>query len=298
MAEDAMTAGPVACVWDLKAELGEGPNWVDREQALWFTDIKKLSLHRFDPATGSSTTSEAGSFPGFVLPAAGGGFVAGLQIGLAFFDPVSGGYDTMVRVEPDLPGNRLNDAAVDASGHLWFGTMDNAEEAPSGRFYRLGDDGSVEARGPGCCITNGPAFSPDGRLGYFVDTLAKRVHVIEVGPGGTLGEPRLFCEIEEGAGYPDGPSVDAEGNVWLGLYGGWGARRYSPAGELLEHVRFPVANVTKIALGGPDLKTAFATTARQGLSAAEIEAQPLAGGLFTFRVDVPGLPTREITAGL
>ena len=113
-----------------------------------------------------------------------------------------------------------------------------------------------------------------------------------------LGRGRTFCTIEDGAGFPDGPSVDAEGCVWIGLYGGWAARRYSPAGELLEAVRFPVANITKIAFGGDDLKTAFATTARQGMSAEDIAAQPLAGSLFAFAVDVPGPSPVAIREGV
>jgi sugar lactone lactonase YvrE len=84
--------------------------------------------------------------------------------------------------------------------------------------------------------------------------------------------------------------VDAEGCIWVGMYGGWQALRHSPAGELIERVRFPVANITKIAFGGPDLRTAYATTARQLLSAEALGRQPQAGDLFCFEVDVPGLP--------
>ena len=91
-------------------------------------------------------------------------------------------------------------------------------------------------------------------------------------------------------GYPDGPSVDSEGCVWISLYAGSEARRYSPAGELVRRVKFPVANITKIAFGGANLKTAYATTARQMLTAEQIEAQPQAGDLFSFQVDVPGVP--------
>jgi sugar lactone lactonase YvrE len=91
--------------------------------------------------------------------------------------------------------------------------------------------------------------------------------------------------------------VDAEGCVWTGLFAGWGARRYSPAGELVEVVRFPVANVTKLAFGGEDLTTVYATTAWKGLSLAERETQPLAGGVFRFEADTPGLPQNEVRLG-
>ncbi len=104
----------------------------------------------------------------------------------------------------------------------------------------------------------------------------------------------MFAVIEEGAGYPDGLAVDADGCVWTGLFAGWGVRRYSPRGELLNFVRFPCANVTKIAFGGKGLTTAYATTAWKGLTPSQREEQPLAGGLFCFSVATPGLPQQEV----
>src|SRR3546814_8047656 len=100
--------------------------------------------------------------------------------------------------------------------------------------------------------------------------------------------------IEDGAGHPDGATCDSAGNVWIGLFGGWGARCYAPDGTLLHHIEFPVSNVTKIALGGPDLKTAYATTAAKGLSEDELARQPLAGGLFAFTVEIPGVAANPV----
>jgi sugar lactone lactonase YvrE len=289
-------AGEPVSVWNVAAELGEGPVWVERDKALWFTDIKKKKIHRFDPASGGKTSFEAPEFVGFALPAAGGGFVAGLQSGLYHFDEASGDFRPLAEVEPDLPANRLNDATVDPSGRLWFGTMDNDEVAETGAVYRLGDDGRPVDVGGHCCITNGPAVSPDGRTLYHIDTLGKTVFACTIAEDGSLADRRIFCTID--VGYPDGPSVDAEGCVWIGLYSGWSARRYSPAGKLLQTVRFPVANITKIAFGGDGLRTAFATTARQGLSVEELERQPQAGNLFAFEVDVPGISAMEVKRGL
>jgi sugar lactone lactonase YvrE len=176
--------------------------------------------------------------------------------------------------------------------------MDDGETADTGKLYRLAEDGRAVAAGPHCCITNGPVASPDGRVLYPVDTLARRIWRYDVASTGELSGGDVLVEIAEGEGHPDGITVDAEGCLWVGLYGGWGARRYSPTGELLQHVEFPVGNVTKIALGGPDLRTAYATTASKQLDPAELAKQPLAGGLFAFRVDVPGLPAPEVRIGL
>jgi sugar lactone lactonase YvrE len=146
----------------------------------------------------------------------------------------------------------------------------------------------------GYVVTNGPAASPDGRTLYHTDTLGRVIYAFDMDEDGGLANRRVFARIEDGAGYPDGPAVDVEGCLWTGLFGGWSARRYSPAGELLQMVRFPVANVTKLAFGGPDLKQAFATTARKGLSPAELAQQPLAGAVFSFETAAPGQPQHAV----
>jgi sugar lactone lactonase YvrE len=277
---------PVA-VWNVGAVLGEGPVWVERDRALWFTDIKGRKVHRFDPAAGTGRSWDSPEQIGFVLPAGSGGFVAGLQSGLHRFDEQDGSFSPLAAVETDQPDNRLNDGTVDAAGRLWFGTMNDAETGPTGSFYRY-QAGEVIATGiSGIPITNGPAVSPDGRILYVVDTLARTIRACDIASDGSLGSLRPFAEIARGEGNPDGPMVDSEGCVWIALYGGSEARRYSPGGELLRRVRFPVSNITKIAFGGEDLRTAFATTARHLLKAPQDQA----GDLFAFRVEVPGLPS-------
>ena len=276
--------------WEVGAQLGEGPVWVESDKALWFTDIKRQKIHRYDPATGARRSWDSPEQVGFVLPAQGGGFAVGLQSGLYRFVPETNEFHGIVEVEPDLRNNRINDGAVDSSGRLWFGTMDNEEREKTGAFYCF--DGGVLKRTnvTGITITNGPAISPDGRTLYWVDTLGGTMSACEIGDDGELGPSRLVVRIPPKEGHPDGPTVDSEGCIWISLYAGWEARRYSPDGELLRAVRFPVANITKLAFGGPGLSTAFATTARQLLKPAALEAQPLAGALFQFGAEVPGVP--------
>jgi sugar lactone lactonase YvrE len=290
-----MTSEPIS-VWNVAAELGEGPVWVERDRALWFTDIKRRRIHRYDPATGGRRSWDSPEQIGFVLPAAGGGFVAGLMSGLHRFDESTGEFALIARMEPERPNNRLNDGVVDPAGRLWFGTMDNGEKDKSGAFYRF-ERGAVVGTGlQGIAITNGPALSPDGRILYFVDTRSGTIDAADVAEDGTLGPSRPFARIDPAEGFPDGPTVDSEGCVWIALYAGWEARRYSPAGELVGRVRFPVANITKIAFGGDDLRTVYATTARQLLTPDELARQPQAGDLFEFRAEVPGLPCPLVAA--
>lgn len=288
-----MVAGASRQVCSVGATLGEGPVWVGRENALWFVDIKQQRIHRFDPARDALTSWPAPAQVGWVLPAADGGFVVGMQRGIERFDPVTGRFTPLAQPEAHLPGNRLNDATTDAHGRIWFGSMDDGETDLTGRLYSLGTDGVKDSGLPPVCITNGPSISPDGRTLYHTDTLAKVIHAVAVNDDGTLGAARAFVTIEDGAGYPDGSVVDCEGCLWTGLWGGWSARRYAPDGTLLETVKLPASNITKIAFGGPELKTAYVTSARKGLDAAALAAQPEAGDLFAFDVEVAGLPMTE-----
>jgi sugar lactone lactonase YvrE len=171
--------------------------------------------------------------------------------------------------------------------------MDDAEAEPTGGLYRLEPGAGPVLQDAGYVITNGPAFSPDGRTVYHTDTLAQAIYAFDLDGEGRLGPRRVFARMAVEHGYPDGPAVDAEGCVWTGLYGGWGLNRYAPSGELLQHVPFPCANVTKPAFGGADYRTLYATTAWQGLTPEQIQGQPLAGGLFRLRVPTPGLPPME-----
>lgn len=281
----------------VQARVGEGPIWDARAGVLWFVDVASQTVHRLDPETGARSSWPAPSKVGWVAPADGGNIIVGLAHGLYRFSPTSGQFTLLQAVETNLPGNRINDGVVDRLGRVWFGTMNEMNRAPCGRFYRF-DGRSVEDAGiRPMCITNGPAVSSDCRTLYVVDTLAGEITSYRVDEKGGLREPRAFVKVEPSEGFPDGVTCDAGGGVWLGLWGGWTARRYDAFGAPTDEVRFPVANVTKIALGGVDGRTAYATTAWEGLDGDELATQPLAGDVFTFRVLTPGIATPEVAVG-
>lgn len=284
----------VAC--PVGAQLGEGPVWHAASASLWFTDIKRHELLNFHPGSGRLRRISAPGQAGWVWPVDDGSLVAGLQTGLHRVDPDSGRFSLMMAPEPALPGNRLNDATVDQQGRLWFGSMDDAHRAATGRFWcwqrgRLHDTGLAPVP-----ITNGPAVAPDGRTLYATDTAGRCIRAVPIEADGRLGTPRLFAQLTEADGWPDGPVTDSQGALWTGVWGGGAVRRYAPDGQLQQQVRLPVTNVTKLAFGGDDLRTAYVTTARQGLDASALALQPAAGHLFSFRVDVPGLPAPLLRA--
>lgn len=282
----------VECVWRVGAVLGEGPVWSPADGGLWFVDIKGNRIHFFHEATSSTRSFETPEFAAFVFRDRRGGMVCGRRSGLYRFDPASARFDLLAQVERDLPGNRLNDGFVDADGRLWFGTMDNEHQQPTGSLYCFARNALTRVD-PGYVITNGPAMSPDGRTLYHVDTFNRCVYAFDVDSHGMLSGKRIFVKVDEPDVYPDGPAVDSLGNVWIAMWGGWSVRCHSPRGELLRTVRIPASQCTKPAFGGADLRSLYITSAAIGLSDEQRTGQPLAGALFRVRVDAPGLPANE-----
>jgi sugar lactone lactonase YvrE len=287
----AFSSTPVS-LWDVGATLGEGVLWDAARSCVWFVDIKGRRIHSCAPDGSGRRSWDAPGQVSFIVPASDGNMVCSLDDGLYRFVKADGSFVPLASVEADKPGNRFNDGHVDQYGRLWFGSMDDGEEKPTGALYRY-DGGNVACMDEGYVITNGPALSPDGRTLYHTDTLDKCVYAFDIGADGTLSNKRPFVRIE-GGGYPDGMAVDATGCVWVATFGGWRIDRFDTDGRKVGEVVFPCANITKLAFGGPDLRTVFATTARKGLSSAELAAQPLAGALFTFRSETPGLPQRAL----
>ena len=277
-------------LWDLKAELGEGPVWVGRERAVYLVDIKGHALHRYSVDDGATASWLAPDQIGFALPAEDGSLICGVKGGLYRFDPAVGRFELILPVECDRPGNRLNDGYVAPDGALWFGSMDDSEGKNTGVLYRLAR-GKLEAMDDGYCVTNGPALSPDGRTLYHHDTLAKIIYAFDW-DGVALSGKRVFATLDEP--YPDGPSVDSEGVLHVSQFFGDGIARFAADGTALAPIAFPVPTVTKASFGGDDLRTLYCTTAWMGLDAERRRANPTAGGLYSVRVETPGLPQNLI----
>lgn len=293
MRSEMVGDGP-ACVLDIAAQLGEGPIWVAEEGAVWFVDIPQSRIHRFTPENCAHQSWQAPNRVAFIVPDAQGGFVCGLPDGLHHFDPASGVFTSVLPVEKAKPGNRLNDAAVSSAGALWFGTMHDGETLPAGALYRLTrEDGSagglhLSLHDEGYTVSNGPALSADGQTLYACDSPRQMIFAFDVTPQGSLRNKRIFATLDEG--YPDGITVDEAGGLWCCVYGGGRAMRFAPDGQVTDIVRLPASFVTKLTLGGKDRRMAYVTTGRRNLSDAALAHQPQAGGLFAFRVSVPGLP--------
>ena len=279
---------PVQCVADVHAVLGEGPVWVAREAALYWVDIKGRAIFRLDSA-GAVTKWPTPLRVGSLVPRKSGGFIGGTEDGIAAIDPVAGRFEILFNPEDALPGNRFNDGKLDRQGRFWAGTMDDSERADTGVLYRVDRDLGWTAVDRGYRVTNGPAFSPDGKLMYHNDSARQRTYVFDLDSDGVASGRRVFLQFNEGDGYPDGMTVDRDGCLWIAFWDGWSVRRYAPTGEWLETVRMPVARPTSCAFGGGDFDRLFITSASIGLDEHARAMQPNAGGLFMIMPGVRGL---------
>jgi sugar lactone lactonase YvrE len=274
----------------VEAVLGEGPAWVERDQALWFVDIKSPTIFRWSEGGVDRWTPPLRI--GSLAPAARGGFVAGTESGFYFADPAAGRYEAITDPEPLLASNRFNDGKTDRSGRFWAGTMDDREEEVQGTLYRLDADLNWSAVDSGYMVTNGPAFSPDGRTMYHTDSAKRLIYAFDLDAEGVASNRRPFARFRDEHGYPDGMTVDAEGCLWVAFWDGWCIRRVSPEGDVLQVIEMPVERPTSCAFGGPLLDRLFVTSARVGLNQNALAVQPLAGALFMLETSVRGIPER------
>jgi xylono-1,5-lactonase len=280
----------VQLVADVQAVLGEGPQWLPAEQALWWVDIKGRKLFRWKNAELDQwdTPVRVGS----IIPRVSGGFIAGADQGIYAVDAEASDFKLLLQPELDRPTNRFNDGKVGRDGTLWVGTMDDQEKAASGAFYRIGAELDCRRVDDGYRVTNGPAFSPDGATIYVNDTPLQRTYSCVAREDGSLADKRLLHQFGAGEGYPDGMTVDSEGCLWIAFWGGSCVRRLSPEGEILTEVALPVSQPTSPTFGGPALDQMFVTSARVGLTDDALSMQPNAGGLFMFEPGVVGLSER------
>ena len=271
-------------------DLCEGPCWDVGSQTLVWVDILAGLVNVVDPATGSRARHELGAPVGAVAPRAAGGWVAALERGFLLLDAGWRAEGDVILAPGQGPGTRFNDGGCDPAGRFWAGTLSYDGTPEAAALYRLDPDGSVREVLGGVTNSNGIAWSPDGAQVYYVDTGLGRVDRLELDPstGAVVGRTTVVS-VPPSEGLPDGLTIDAEGHLWLALWGGGCVRRYAPDGELVLVLELPAALVTSLCFGGADLDELFITTAREGLSDADLAAQPLAGSVFRCQPGVRGL---------
>jgi sugar lactone lactonase YvrE len=268
------------------AELAEGPVWDARSGRLVWVDIPSGRIFLTDVRTGASDVIEAPLPVGAVAPRAAGGFVAALEDG--FWVVGAGPAELITRVAESRPGLRFNDGKCDPAGRFWAGTMAYDKAPRAGALYRLDPNGTARRMLDGVSISNGLAWSADGRTMYYVDTPTQRIDAFSFEPStGEISDRRPLVDIPPEHGAPDGMTVDDQGGLWVALWGGGAVHRYVD-GHVDRVTRLPVSQPTNCAFGGDNLDELFVTSSADGLSAEQRETQPLAGAVFRLRPGVRG----------
>jgi sugar lactone lactonase YvrE len=277
------------------AYLAESPIWDAGTQTLLWVDIPPGDVHRFDPATGQDTATHVGVPVGAVAARRGGGLILAAALGFATLDEASGTVDWLWA---GGRGDRMNDGKCDPAGRFLAGTLTYARDPGACALYRL-DPATQEGSPPrvsvlldGVTLSNGLGWSPAGDLMYFADTPLERVDVLDYDPAtGQASGRRLFVDLHDVPGRPDGLTVDSEGAVWIAMSRGGAVRRFSPDGRLDRVIEFPVRLVTSVSFGGDGLGDLYVTTSRENLTDSDLASQPLAGSVFVIPdTGVRGLP--------
>ncbi|MFT4242306.1 MAG: SMP-30/gluconolactonase/LRE family protein [Acidovorax sp.] len=277
------------------SELGESPFWHPLEQSLYWCDILGRAIHAWTPADGQHRQWPMPSEPGCCAPAPGAKIVIGLRDGFYLLDTATGALACLALLPAphDARTLRLNDGRCDTAGRFWAGSVITPRTAPDAALWRLAASGNgytVQRMAGDNYTANGLAFSPDERFMYWANTPEHRIDRFDFdAASGAIRNRQPWARFSPKAqgqpygGRPDGAAVDVDGCYWVAMYEGGCVLRLSPGGEVLQRIATPVQCPTMVCLGGDDLRTLYITSARAGRPEPE-------GGLFSTRVQAPGLP--------
>lgn len=282
----------IECVIDARNTVGESPVWSARDSALYWVDILDARIFRWEPSSGARRSWQVPAAVGSIGLRETGGLVLAMRTGFHLMDLESGALTFLQHPEPEIPTNRLNDGKVAPDGRFWAGTMDDRPVKDRvAHLYRLDPDHRCHRMASDLIVSNGLAWSPDGRTMFHSDSRGGAIYRYDHDPAtGAIGARSVFVTMQPEWGRPDGAAVDADGCYWSCGISAGRINRFDPSGRLIEYVEFPVTHPTMPCFGGPDLKTLYVTSLRDGVPADVVARTPQAGGLFMFRPGVSGTP--------
>jgi sugar lactone lactonase YvrE len=281
------------CVFRHDATVGESPLWHPKQKRLYWIDIQKRKLHRFDPAGGRN---ESFTLPEIVTSFTfrkDGGLLLTLKKSFAFFDPDTNRLERIGSVDARLPNNRFNDGKCDPDGNFWAGTMNAVEwKSPSGHLFRIDPARKIRTMRSKVVCSNGCGWSPDGKTFYHTESFRYAIYAYDFNRRrGTLSRRRVFARVEpKSGGFPDGMTIDRDGFVWSCVVGLGQIWRHDPDGKVERVLTLPVPRATDCAFGGVKLDTLYITTARETMTARDLRRHPLSGSLFACKLGVRGRP--------
>ncbi|MFN7517433.1 MAG: SMP-30/gluconolactonase/LRE family protein [Dolichospermum sp.] len=273
-----------------RSRLGEGPVWDSTKGLLYWVDIYNHRVNQFDPTTGQNLFFDVGDVVGSIAIAGQDRLIMAQRHGLAFLHLQTGEVTPIIQVEADMTENRFNDGKCDRQGRFWFGSMCPGKN--QGSLYRYDTDGSLHLMETGLTIANGLGWSPDEKMFYLTDSAQQKIYAYNFEAAtGRISNRHILVDLAGESFYPDGLTVDSEGNIWSAMWDGWCVIRFNSQGEETLRIPLPVQRPTSCTFGGQDLQTLYITTASVGLSEEEIQKSFYSGDLFALQTDITGLPT-------
>lgn len=261
--------------------LGEGPWWDAANQRLWWVDILGRRIRNSSLDGDEREPIATPSDVGFALPDSEGGIIAGLAEGLVRLEP-DGTQRSLWLGGHDPAAVRVNDGITDRRGRIWFGTMHREETQALGHLYRHAGGSTSEVL-DGITTSNGLGWSPDNRVFYYTDSIARTIWAFDFDEDtGEVSNRRVFAEDTDC--YPDGLTVDATGAIWASKWDGGRIVRYRPDGTIDQTVTMPVKKPTSLSFSGPNLDVLAVTSAKK-----EDGDGDLAGAVFLLDVGVQGI---------
>lgn len=288
-----MSTQEIRALIDIPMQLGECPIWHPEESSLYWIDIAGKAVHCFNLVNSQHHMWPLPTEPGCIARDSAGNILVAMRSGIAFLDTTNGSLTPVADSPYDPSLIRFNDGRCDTAGRLWVGTLYEPRDRPGGSLFCV-EHGTVRDAEKPVTVSNGVAFSLDGRTLYHSDTTAHRITAYDFDMvSGQIGAGRVFKQFSADrsnnyGGRPDGAAIDSEGAYWCAMYEGGRILRLSPEGEVLREISLPVRCPTMVAFGGTNLKTLFITTARHNRTEEELRSLPLSGYVLTMQVDIAG----------
>lgn len=285
--------------FDSKSILSEGPGYhPDKNTVLW-VDIEAGIVNELHYDSLINKQFILSGKTGFAVYDVDGNIIAGTLDGLVRINSKSGDVESIGNPEPDLEDNRFNDGKAGPDGNIWAGTMSLFEKEGAGSFYKCSAlDNAITKQFGGATISNGLAWNATADTFYYIDTPTMKVDAFDFDlSSGRISNRRTVIEIPDGVGYPDGMTIDDDGNLWIAMWAGWGVLKFNvQSGQIEEKINVPVECVSACCFAGPNRDQLVITTASRDLKPEQASEQPHAGSLFIANPGVTG-PAANVFAG-
>ena len=276
-------------LWSLKCELGEGTLWVKEHNSIYFVDIKKKNFFSLNIKNKKKKKFKVNKEIGFLAHIKNNIFILGLQGELRIQNIKTKKIIKRILIEQDIKLNRINDGKTDPRGNLWFGTMDNLErKIERGSLYKLDKDLNLIKVDKNYLITNGPAFINEYNF-YHTDSSKKIIYKIKTNKNNKIISKKIFKKFLIKDGSPDGMTLDRDKNLWVAHFHGACVSIFNKNAKLIHKIDLPAKNITNCTFGGQNNNEVFITSARKGMSRADLKKFRYSGFLFSVKTNSKGI---------